>query len=331
MSRLVRARRAALPAIVLLASITLLFASSAVAQQPTVSLAVPSSKSDRSVILISVDGLRPDAIQVFQAATMRNLIDEGSYTLNASTILPSKTLPSHASMLTGELPERHGVLWNNEQIFSDGELQSPTIFSVLRSSGFKTAAFFSKSKFDDFQVPGTVDYTQAPDGWLGGLIPGRWDADRTASDAMKYMKRARPDFMFVHFGDVDYAGHRSGWMSEKYGKAVKKVDASIAQLLTAAKETYDDYTVIVTSDHGGHGKDHGSDDPQDVTIPWIASGNGITPGPISDKVRTMDTASTVLWLFGVSEPTDWEGAPVTAAFSQRERGGLDSAAVDVAP
>jgi predicted AlkP superfamily pyrophosphatase or phosphodiesterase len=309
-------RRAISPALTLV-SVSALLAASAAAHQPSVSTmtSVRSKQATRPVILISVDGLRPDAIETYQAQTMLRLMNTGTYTLNASTIMPSKTLPSHASMLTGELPAKHGVLWNNEQIFKDEELKSPTIFAVLHSKGFKTAAFFSKSKFDDFQVPGTLDYTQAPGGMLGGLILGRWDSDRTTRDVVKYLKSNRPDLLFIHYGDVDRAGHSSGWMSKKYGSAVKKVDAAIAQVLTAANETFGDYTVIVTADHGGHDKDHGSADPRDVTIPWIAWGGGIAPGRITDKVSTMDTASTVLSLFGMAEPTDWTGNPVSSALS----------------
>src|SRR5688572_11070084 len=53
------------------------------------------------VIVMSIDGLRPDAIEKFGATTMQRLMKEGSYTLAARTIFPSKTLPSHTSMLTG--------------------------------------------------------------------------------------------------------------------------------------------------------------------------------------------------------------------------------------
>jgi hypothetical protein len=54
------------------------------------------------------------------------------------------------------------------------------------------------------------------------------------------------------------------------------------------------YAFIVT-DHGGHDFDHGSDDPRDTTIPWIAWGQGVRPGAISDvAVRKMDTASTAM-------------------------------------
>lgn len=71
-----------------------------------------------------------------------------------------------------------------------------------------------------------------------------------------------------------------------------------------------------TADHGGHGFDHGSDEASDVTIPWIAWGRGVRAGQLTDStVRTMDTASTVLWLLGLEEPSDWPGTPVPEAFA----------------
>jgi arylsulfatase A-like enzyme len=88
-------------------------------------------------------------------------------------------------------------------------------------------------------------------------------------------------------------------------------------LLQAADQTYGPgkYTVIVTADHGGNGKDHGTDHPLDVTIPWIAWGQGVVPGEItSHVVRTMDTASTVLYLMGIDQPTQWTGVPIRTAF-----------------
>ena len=61
----------------------------------------PEASVTRNVVLVSIDGLRPDAIATFKAPTLSKLVSEGSYTLKATTILPSKTLPSHTSMLTG--------------------------------------------------------------------------------------------------------------------------------------------------------------------------------------------------------------------------------------
>jgi predicted AlkP superfamily pyrophosphatase or phosphodiesterase len=267
------------------------------------------------VVLISIDGLRPDAIAQFGAPTLSRLMREGSYTLSASTIFPSKTLPSHTSMLTGQPPAIHGILYNNRFPFRTQSARSPTIFGVLRSEGLVTAAFFSKAKFATLQQPQSLDYSQAPGGWWG-----HWSADRTAQDVERYLSEERPNLTFIHFGDTDRAGHDSGWMSPKYGAAVRLIDASIGRIVEAAQRAFGtgNFTMIVTSDHGGHDRDHGSADPRDVTIPWIAWGRGVKPGPLSEAVKTMDTASTVLWLFKVSEPTDWAGLPAAAAFQSRQ-------------
>jgi predicted AlkP superfamily pyrophosphatase or phosphodiesterase len=185
------------------------------------------------VLVISVDGLRPDAIERFGASTLRRLIREGSYTLAASTIVPSKTLPSHTSMLTGVPPERHQVLWNNV-ITADAELvELPTVFGIARKNGFRTAAFFSKAKFQPLQQPGTLDYSQAPGGWFG-----RWMADRTVADVEKHLATSRPHLLFVHLSDPDRAGHSSGWMSPAYARAVIAADTGITQLLASADRAY---------------------------------------------------------------------------------------------
>jgi predicted AlkP superfamily pyrophosphatase or phosphodiesterase len=263
------------------------------------------------VVLVSIDGLRPDAIAAFETPTLTRLIREGSSTLSASTILPSKTLPSHTSMLTGLSPDVHQVLWNTPASLKKKSVRVPTIFELARDKGLLTAAFFSKSKFESLQRPGSLDYSQAPGGWFG-----YWPADRTVRDMEQYLEKERPHLLFVHLGDPDHAGHDAGWMSGKYGDAVQRVDASIGKIISAAERSFGPgaFTLIVTADHGGHDRNHGSKDPRDVTIPWIAWGRGVTPTPLHRPVVTFDTAATALWLLGVTEPSAWAGTPVTEAF-----------------
>jgi arylsulfatase A-like enzyme len=266
----------------------------------------------RHVVLVSIDGLRPDAIRAFRARTLQRLMEEGSYSLTASTITPSKTLPSHTSMLTGEPPERHQVLWNTVTSAERDLIELPNIFSAARQQGYRTAAFFSKAKFHPLQRPGTLDYSQAPGGWFG-----RWPGQRTMSDVEKHLVDAKPNLLFIHLSDPDVAGHESGWMTPAYGRAVLAADRAVERLVRAADTAYgaSNYTLIVTADHGGHGKDHGSSDPRDVTIPWIVWGRGVKPGNLAaTPIRTMDTAATVLWLLGVNEPSDWAGEPIVQAF-----------------
>lgn len=276
---------------------------------------LPSAVTDH-VLLVSIDGLRPDAIGAFRAPTLQRLTDEGSYALTAHTIVPSETLPSHTSMLTGQPPERHGVLWNTV-VTADADIVAlPTVFAVARARGYRTAAFFSKPKFGPLQQPGSLDYSQAPGGWFGG-----WTADRTATDVETYLTTARPNLLFVHLSDPDRAGHAHGWMSPHYGRGVQNADAALARLLAAADRAFGagQYSAIVSADHGGHDRDHGSADPRDTTIPWIAWGRGVQPGPLASDVITMDTAATVLWLLGLTKPEDWAGQPVFAAFSHGPR------------
>jgi len=280
--------------------------------------AAPASSPSRHVVVISIDGLRPDAIDAYGATTLQRLMREGSYTLSARTIDPSKTLPSHTSMLTGQPPEKHGVLWNNVATADTDSIDVPNVFGLARSRGYTTAAFFSKAKFQPLQVAGTLDYTQAP----GGLF-GRWSSQRTVSDVTAYLAGSSPNLLFVHLTDPDAAGHRSGWMTPAYGKAVLRADRAVSEVLTVASKTFGpgNFSLIVTADHGGHDSNHGSDDPRDVTIPWIAWGRGVKPGQLSpSSVRTMDTAATVLWLLSIERPTDWAGQPVTTAFSVETAG-----------
>lgn len=272
----------------------------------------PATSLTRNVVLVSVDGLRPDAIGHFAAPTLQRLMQEGSYSLVARTIMPSRTLPSHTSMLSGEPPDDHGVFWNNVVTAKQDVVEFATIFSVARAHGYRTAAFFSKAKFGPLQRPGTLDYSQAPGGWFG-----RWSSERTIADVRSYLSKEQPNLLFVHLSDPDRAGHSSGWMSDAYGEAVREADAAIGELVRTADAAYGlgNYSLLITADHGGHGYDHGSDDPRDVMIPWIAWGRGVSAGLLRDlPIQTFDTAPTVLWLLGVETPDGWDGAPVTKAF-----------------
>jgi predicted AlkP superfamily pyrophosphatase or phosphodiesterase len=273
---------------------------------------LPPTSVSRNVLVVSVDGLRPDAIETYGAPTLQRLMREGSYTLSATTIDPSTTLPSHTSMLTGQPPERHGVLWNNVVSADADSIELPNIFSVARAHGYSTAAFFSKAKFQPLQRLGTLDYSQAPGGWFG-----RWSSERTLLDVGNYLQGAQPNVLFVHLTDADAAGHRAGWMTPEYGRAVLTVDAAINQLLVLAERAYGarNFSLIVTADHGGHGTGHGTKDRRDVTIPWIAWGQGVKQGVLEQTtVRTMDTAATVIWLLGLTKQTDWVGEAVIQAY-----------------
>ncbi|HWK89888.1 MAG TPA: ectonucleotide pyrophosphatase/phosphodiesterase [Longimicrobium sp.] len=261
------------------------------------------------VVVISIDGLRADAIEAANAVHLQGMMREGAWSLRAQTIFPSRTLPSHTSMLTGVPPSVHGITFNDERIEREGRVGVPTVFDVAQEAGLYTSAIFGKAKFRHLIHPGAPRDVQAPPG--SEIILAPYIVER----ALQHLRFRRPNLLFIHIPDPDIAGHALGWMSLSYRTAVRRADGAVSHIVAAARRAYgDDVVVIVTADHGGHGNDHGTDEPVDMTIPWIAWGKGVVPGEIREPIVTMNTAATALWLLGVPVPSNWEGKPVTTAF-----------------
>lgn len=261
----------------------------------------------RHVVILSFDGARADAIrQVMPAA----LLARAAYSFEAQTILPSTTLPAHASMVTGLDPDGHGVRFN-VWVPGSGYLSVPTVFSLVTAQGGKAAAFVTKSKLLFLIRPGTAAYAE----YLPFPAYGQLAAAR---EAVGYLAREQPHLLFIHLADLDDAGHSSGWMSPAYLAAARQVPETIAVIVDALTRmmALDRSLVIVTADHGGHGRIHGTADPQDTTIPWLAFG-AVHPGPIVARVVIYDTAATALAALGIPVPSSWQGSPVLMPVGSR--------------
>ncbi|HEY7512427.1 MAG TPA: alkaline phosphatase family protein [Vicinamibacteria bacterium] len=249
------------------------------------------------VLLISVDGLRGDAA-AGAAPNIAALAARGSYTWQAETVLPSVTLTSHASMLSGYTPARHGVVWNDDDP-GKGTIGVPTVFTLARAAGLRTAMIAGKSKFAHLNQPGALStFVIAPGG-------DRDVAERAAAEVA-----AGTDLVFAHLPDTDMCGHRWRWMSRDYMATVARADQFVGLLLAAAGPGT---TVIVTADHGGSGNTHGTADPAHLRIPWVMAGPGVRQGALGSRVRTFDTAATVARVLGLS-PAGMDGTPVAEAF-----------------
>ena len=98
-------------------------------------------------------------------------------------------------------------------------------------------------------------------------------------------------------------GHNFGWMTDEYMEAVQSSWDNIEKLMN---ELGDEYTYIITADHGGHDRTHGSEMPEDMLIPVIIKGEGFE-GTLSDTTNIMDLAPTITKLLGVNPDEEWEG------------------------
>lgn len=280
------------------------------------------AQSNQTVVIISWDGGKPSVIRQLvkedKLPNIKALIAEGSYSWTAQTIVPSSTLPSHTSMVTGVTMQKHGVTWNDKFRAEEGFVKVPTIFELAKKAGLKTAIVVSKSKLKQFAKPGTLDAEEYV----------RGDALEVAKVAVKVIEQVKPNLMLVHFSDPDSAGHRYGWGNEKEGiapsqeflEALQRCDRAIGEIINALKRNgqWQRSLVIVTADHGGHNKIHGSSDPEDVNIPWIAAGGlAAQNGELKCQIKTMDTAATALAALGLKPPEDWDGKPVSEALKDR--------------
>ncbi len=270
-----------------------------------------------NVVLIMVDGLRPDALKQAKAPALEGLIKRGSFTLKAQTVTPSLTLPAFTSMLTGLPVEAHGVDWNDYEP-QRGYLKAPTVFEIATFNGSKWgAAFIQKEKLlhatkQDRRLALHVCSVNEPGCTAKKIAADVINAYKTSTDSTK------PALFLIHFAEADTAGHAEGWMSKPYLKAVEDIDRAIGALIKGFKELglYERTTFIVSADHGGHGTTHGTAAPEDMTIPWIAAGPGIKAGhEIKQPVSLMDTPATVMRAFGISDYyVEWKSRSVEEMF-----------------
>jgi predicted AlkP superfamily pyrophosphatase or phosphodiesterase len=247
------------------------------------------------VVIISFDGLRPDAITQSGPKLAPNfyaMIKNGASTLNARTD-PDRTvtMPNHACMITGRGVlgiQGHGYVDNRStelSIHANKGSYVSSIFDVAKEHGLTTGFFASKNKFQVFlnsyngdsrlKQPSVIDVHNLTD----------HDDQATVKHFLKQMGRGLPALTFVHFAGPDQAGHRHGWSLVKgssYLSVVQKEDVYLGEILRTiekdpvlARST----VVIVTSDHGGIEDDH--DDVtkmEDYRIPLIIWGKGVARG-----------------------------------------------------
>jgi arylsulfatase A-like enzyme len=262
----------------------------------------PTPAPSPKVAVISVDGLRADVLAKAQAPEIRKLMARGVFTFRAKTVLPAVTLPAHVSMLTGLDPSAHGILWDDYEP-DRGTVSVPTIFAIARASGLRTVAVVGKEKLNTLAAPGTID---------SFVVVSRGDAE-VANQAI-VEAGVGFDLLFVHFPDVDLTGHAQAWMSPAYMAAVEAADVAIGRLVAALPPQT---TVILTADHGGKGKTHGTDIPEDRTIPWVIAGPEVPAhGELSSEVNEVDTAATALRVLGLRLPDGCRGQVVQEAFAK---------------
>jgi predicted AlkP superfamily pyrophosphatase or phosphodiesterase len=261
------------------------------------------------VLFIMLDGCRPDALAQAHTPHLDTLWQTGAYTWSARSVMPSVTLPAHNSIFRSVTPDKHGV--GEDNIFRASATQFTSVIDRAALYNKHCAMFYSWEQLRDLAAPGSLkmSYCRAANYGEDNDMP-------VAVAASEYIAAHQPDFCFLYLGDIDIAGHMFNWMSREYFAAIEANDRAVGYVLQRLAQAglRDHYTLIVQADHGGHDSGHGTDSPEDMTIPWIINGQNVKPNyAIQAPVGLCDTAATIAHLLNIPRPPEWEGQPVMDA------------------
>ena len=253
-------------------------------------LASSAFAQPRSVVMISIDGLKPDYILEadkygLKIPNLRRLAREGSFARGVTGVLPTVTYPSHATMVTGVSPAKHGILYNlpfdpmNKNqggwMWYAEDIKSPTLWEVVRKAGkvsstvdwpvsvgapatYNIAQFWRATTEDDHKLlravstPGLLAKIESELGPYpaGYIYTVESDSKRARFNAW-IIEHLRPAFHTGYFSVLDEVEHEHGPYTREVYETLEALDAMVGVVWSAAEKAYPGkYVFCIVSDHG---------------------------------------------------------------------------------
>jgi ectonucleotide pyrophosphatase/phosphodiesterase family member 5 len=223
----------------------------------TTQVAAPAAKPP--LILISVDGLRPDYLDRGVTPNIKALAARGVRAEAMRPSFPSLTFPNHYTLVTGKRPDNHGIVSNtmedaaiagvkftlsNRAAVEDRRWwdQAEPVWVTAEKAGVPTATMF---------WPGSEAAIQGvrPTTWLS--FDGEMPNPARVSQVLQWLDApARPQFLTLYFDTVDHDGHEFGPDAPETTRAVAEVDARIGDLMAGLAARGIDANIVLVSDHG---------------------------------------------------------------------------------
>ena len=278
-----------------------------------------SSNKERKlphVLVIGIDGLGAHGVGMARTPHLDEMMESGTYSLAARTVMPSSSGAAWSSMITGATVERHGIGNNSwtadtkilEPVFKGRHNMFPTIFGEIREHLPEAVigTIYHWKSFGNFIEKGVCDLSVSAE-----------SEDEATQKTCDFLEDKHPDFTFVHLDLVDHGGHHDGYRSAEYIKSVEKADSLVGVFMAKLKDTgmLERTVVFIVADHGGLEKKHGGSSPDEMIVPFIIYGKGVKKGyEMKSPVFNYDLAPTVAWLFGF-QLNEWvTGKPLKEAF-----------------
>jgi len=237
------------------------------------------------LIVISFDCLSAlDFPMLKELPHFNELLKNGSYCENVETIYPSLTYPCHTSIVTGNYPNRHGIVNNTflqpgwlspDWYWHRKHIKGTTLYDEAKKQGMKTAALLwpvtARAKIDyhmpeifanrpwHHQIPvslwnGSFFYQLEMNFRFGHIRKGLKQPalDEFVLESTVYtIKCKKPDLLLVHFVDLDSQRHYHGFSSKEAVSAIRRHDKRLGRIVDALKEAgiYENSTIVALGDH----------------------------------------------------------------------------------
>lgn len=247
------------------------------------------SQSAKHVILISIDGLRPEFYKdkSWSAPNLQRMMEEGVYADGVNSVFPSITYPSHTTLVTGALPARHGIYFNAPKDSTKGQwyweesyIRTHTLWDAAKDAGLTSGAVMwpvtvgapidynfpvrrpnKNENKDQLEVtrplvtpPGLLDEIQkAGNRTLDRSDLSHDNIDKTIAVIANHILHTRkPNLMAIHFLSLDHAGHAVGREGKQIREALVLVDSLVGSVLAIVEKAgiKNNTAIIVTGDHG---------------------------------------------------------------------------------
>jgi len=250
---------------------------------------VGAAHAETRVVMISIDGLRPEVYLEPQTLGLRMphlvaLRESGVSAERMIPVFPSVTYPAHTSLVTGTRPAEHGIVSNfvsgQDWYLNASDIHSPTLWQVAEAAGKTTAIVTWPASYGakvDFLVPENLSFG-VPDVrrlLRDGSTPGLFDelekkcgpvripsfeapdaGDQldavTTCFAAELLRTRRPDLLLVHYLDADHRQHFAGIDSPEARHAFEQIDGFVGELRKAVEEAgvAEQTVFVIVGDHG---------------------------------------------------------------------------------
>ncbi len=236
-----------------------------------------TAKHVAPLVIISLDGLRADAIthadeHHLSIPVLRSFVTGGVYAEGVRGVVPTLTYPSHTTIVTGVWPAQHGVYANTffdplhsgpSRHYQDARtIRVKTLYQAAHEAGLVTA-----SVRWPVTAGATIDYNAAEFtphiGDTGNFAPAPLhpldlldQIHMTNSDEMKtemairILKKYKPSLLLVHIADLDDEEHGHGPFSPEANAALEVFDREVGAIMEAALAVDPETRIAVVSDHG---------------------------------------------------------------------------------